>query len=98
MVDLNKKNILITGGAGFIGSNLAIEIQSKFPKSNITIFDCFRNEKTFSNGNLMSLGHFENLSIFNGEIICGNIYSEDDISILKKYKFDYIFHQAAHFE
>ena len=34
---LNMKNILITGGAGFIGSNLAIKLLSK--GYNITVLD-----------------------------------------------------------
>ena len=56
-IDFNYKTILITGGAGFIGSNLAFYFQNNFPKANIVIFDCFRNESTFSNGNLKSFGH-----------------------------------------
>ena len=50
-LDFNNQNILITGGAGFIGSNLAFYFQEKFPDSNIVIFDCFRSEAVFSNGN-----------------------------------------------
>ncbi|MBI2139401.1 ADP-glyceromanno-heptose 6-epimerase [Candidatus Woesearchaeota archaeon] len=49
-------NLLITGGAGFIGSNLALELQ-KNPENNITIID-----------NLSS-GKEENLDGFNGGII-----------------------------
>ena len=92
---MDKKNILITGGAGFIGSNLSLRIQKVFPNSNIVVFDCFRNENKFSNGNLMSFGHYDNLIDFNGEIICGNLNNIDDLNVLKKYNFDYIFHQAA---
>lgn len=93
--DFNYKSILITGGAGFIGSNLAFYFQEKFPKAQIVIFDCFRTPKVFENGNLISFGHYKNLIGFKGEIICGNINSKNDLSLLNKYRFDFIFHQAA---
>jgi ADP-L-glycero-D-manno-heptose 6-epimerase len=94
-IDFNYKTILITGGAGFIGSNLAFFIQKNFPKAHIVVFDCFRSESTFSNGNLISFGHYNNLIGFNGEIICGNIININDLSRLNDYSFDFIFHQAA---
>ena len=93
--DFNNKSILITGGAGFIGSNLAFYFQENFPKSKITVFDCFRNEETFHNGNLKSFGHYKNLIGFKGNIICGNINNKDDLALLDEHKFDFIFHHAA---
>ena len=89
------KTILITGGAGFIGSNLAFYFQDKFPNSRIVVFDCFRSGANFSNGNLKSFGHYKNLLGFEGEIICGDITNQSDLSLLNDYKFDFIFHHAA---
>ena len=93
--DFNNKSILITGGAGFIGSNLALYFQNNFSESKITVFDTFRSSEKFKNGNLKSFGHYKNLIGFKGDIICGNITSPEDLCLLDKHKFDYIFHLAA---
>lgn len=94
--DLSGKTILITGGAGFIGSNLAFYFQENHPEAKVVVYDCFRSGETLSNGNLKSFGHFKNLVGFNGEIISGDINDPDGIKNLKEnYRFDYIFHEAA---
>ncbi|SVC49071.1 uncharacterized protein METZ01_LOCUS301925, partial [marine metagenome] len=94
-IDFNGKTILITGGAGFIGSNLVFYFQENYPDSHTVVFDCFRSDLTFANGNLQSFGHYNNLIGFKGDVICGNINSNIDLSLLNDYRFDYIFHQAA---
>lgn len=82
-VDLNQKSILITGGAGFIGSSLAMHIQTHWPRAEVVVFDAF------------TLGHFKNLEGFRGTCIAGDIMSAHDLSRLEDFRFDYIFHQAA---
>ena len=94
-IDFNKKTVLITGGAGFIGSNLAFYFQENYPECKVIVFDKFRSEETFSNGNLKSFGHFKNLIGFKGIVISGDITDKEDINKLREYDIDYIFHEAA---
>ena len=95
-IDFNTKTILITGAAGFIGSNLCFYLQENYPNTTIIGLDSFRSQDTFSNKNLKSFGHFKNLLGFKGTIISGNINDSKLLKTLKSdYKFDYIFHQAA---
>lgn len=82
-IDLNDKTVLITGGAGFIGSNLALHIEQHYPRCRVVVFDAF------------VLGHFKNLAGFRGECLAGDIANPDDLQRLEAYQFDYIFHQAA---
>ncbi len=95
-VNLNQKTILITGGAGFIGSNLAFYFQEHYPEAHVVVLDLFRSNLTLSNGNLKSFGHFKNLLGFQGEVISGDINDQLLLaSLAQNYKFDYIFHEAA---
>ncbi len=94
-MNFDGKTILITGGAGFIGANLAFWFQENFPEAKVVVFDLFRTGETFSNGNLRSFGHYKNLKGFRGEIIAGDITRKEDLARLEEFSFDYIFHEAA---
>ncbi len=94
-MDFNGKSILITGGAGFIGSNLAHWFEKNYPEAKVVVFDLFRTGETFDNGNLKSFGHYKNLKGFRGEIIAGDITKREDLERLEDFSFDYIFHEAA---
>lgn len=94
--DLNSKTILITGGAGFIGANLAFYFQQNHPGTRVVVLDSFRSGETLSNGNLKSFGHYKNLVGFTGEVISGDINDAGLLARLERdYSFNYIFHEAA---
>lgn len=94
-MNLANKNILITGGAGFIGSNIAKHLQKFFPEANVFVFDKFQSDEKFPSGNPTSLGSFKNLIGFKGHVIAGDINSVEDLKLIESISWDVIFHQAA---
>ena len=79
---MKNKKILITDGAGFIGSNLDLALQEKYPNNEYFIIDDF------------SSGDFNNLLGFRGDIIAEDI-SKIDLNHYFPDGLDIIFHQAA---
>ncbi len=77
------QNILVTGGAGFIGSNLTLELQRRHPNVRIVVVDDFRS------------GDFKNLQGFRGDFIAKDISRMDWQAQFKDLKFDAIFHEAS---
>jgi ADP-L-glycero-D-manno-heptose 6-epimerase len=77
------KHVVVTGGAGFIGSNLVHEVARRFPGADLTVVDDFRS------------GYFKNLEGFKGDVIAGDVAQLD----LKHYfggrKVDLVFHLAS---
>ncbi|MBK1994211.1 NAD-dependent epimerase/dehydratase family protein, partial [Campylobacter novaezeelandiae] len=84
--------ILITGGAGFIGSALALFLQENH---EVLVVDKMRSGAVFENGNLECLGHFKNLLGFKGELYVADINEEKTLKIIKDFKPEIIFHKAA---
>ncbi|MRI01086.1 dTDP-glucose 4,6-dehydratase [Kriegella sp. EG-1] len=82
-------NILITGGAGFIGSHVVRRFVKNYPNINIYNLDAL----TYA-GNLENLRDVENAP--NYKFLKGDIVDADYINeIFNKYKFDGVIHLAA---
>src|SRR5437762_14340504 len=64
MTKSNPK-FIITGGAGFIGSNLTLALQEKFPDAHLTVIDDFRS------------GDFKNLVGYRGDFVAENLATFD---------------------
>ncbi|MCF7668151.1 MAG: ADP-glyceromanno-heptose 6-epimerase [Verrucomicrobia bacterium] len=77
------RNILVTGGAGFIGSNLTLALQKRFPEAVITVVDDFRS------------GDFKNLRGFYGDIVAADISRLDWNRQFGEANFDAVFHMAS---
>lgn len=84
-----KKNILITGGAGFIGSHVVRLFVNKYPEYHIVNLD----KLTYA-GNLNNLTDIENAP--NYEFVKADIVDGDlMVSLFQKYQFDKVIHLAA---
>lgn len=77
------QHILITGGAGFIGSNLTLALQQKYPDAHLVVVDDFRS------------GNFENLQGYRGDFVAADISRLDWHAQFKDKVFDAIFHEAS---
>lgn len=84
--------IAITGGAGFIGSNLALALQGIH---EVLVLDNLNSGETFENGNLRYFGSFKNLLDFKGDLVCANLNDEYFYNVLDEFKPDVIYHFAA---
>ncbi len=83
------KNILITGGAGFIGSHVVRLMVNKYPDYHI-----FNLDKLTYAGNLENLLDIEdkpNYTFVKGDIVDGNFIHE----LFAKHQFDGVIHLAA---
>ncbi len=76
-------NILITGGSGFIGANLALTLQEKYPQSKILILDDF------------SSASFKNLKKFKGEVLACDVSTDEVFFKLDDFQPNLIFHLAS---
>ncbi len=76
-------HIVVTGGAGFIGSNLTLALQEKFPDARLTVIDDFRS------------GDFKNLAGYRGDFVAQNLAALDWREQFGDEKFDAIFHLAS---
>ena len=76
-------NLLVTGGAGFIGSNLVLTLQEKYPDARLTVIDDFRS------------GDFRNLAGYHGDFVAQDLAKLDWKAQFGSEKFDGIFHMAS---
>lgn len=78
-----SQNILVTGGAGFVGSNLTLALQEQFPDARLTVMDDFRS------------GDFKNLAGYLGDLVAADMSQLDWQEQFSGEKFDIIFHMAS---
>ena len=79
----SSPNFIVTGGAGFIGSNLTLALQEKFPDARLTVIDDFRS------------GNFKNLAGYRGDFVAQNLATLDWRKQFDDESFDAIFHLAS---
>ena len=79
----SAQSILVTGGAGFIGSNLTLALQEKFPEARLTVIDDFRS------------GDFKNLAGYKGDFIAADLAKLNWREQFGDERFGVIFHMAS---
>jgi ADP-L-glycero-D-manno-heptose 6-epimerase len=76
-------SIIVTGGAGFIGSNLVLTLQERLPQARLTVIDDFRS------------GDFKNLAGYRGDFVAQNLATLDWRQQFGDERFSTIFHLAS---
>ena len=79
----SSPSLIVTGGAGFIGSNLTLALQQRFPDARLTVIDDFRS------------GDFKNLAGYRGDFVAQNLATLDWHAQFGDQRFDAIFHLAS---
>lgn len=83
------KNILLTGGAGFIASHVAILLCKKYPQYNVVVYD--RLDYCSCLENLTEIKDLPNYKFIKGDIATADLVSY----VLREEKIDTIMHFAA---
>ena len=79
----SPSNFIVTGGAGFVGSNLTLALQERFQDARITVIDDFRS------------GDFKNLTGYRGDFVAQDLAALDWHEQFGVETFDTIFHLAS---
>ncbi len=73
----------MTGGAGFIGANLTLALQARYPEASLVVVDDFRS------------GDFHNLRGYRGDCVAADLSHLDWRAQFRRRGFDAIFHEAS---
>jgi len=76
-------HILVTGGCGFIGSNLTFELERRYPQASITVLDDLRGSG------------FKNLLGFKGDFLAYDVADKSWLPVFHAKPLDVIFHLAS---
>jgi ADP-L-glycero-D-manno-heptose 6-epimerase len=79
----SAKSILVTGGAGFIGSNLVLTLQERMPDARLTVIDDFRS------------GDFKNLAGYKGDVVAADLAKLNWREQFGEERFEVIYHMAS---
>lgn len=84
------RNILVTGGEGFIASWLVRHLVTKYPSYNVVSFDKLDYCSSLNNSRMLESR--PNFQFFHGDVT----QDKDVLRCLRKHQIDTVFHLAAH--
>ncbi|KAL6777765.1 hypothetical protein ACKKBG_A15560 [Auxenochlorella protothecoides x Auxenochlorella symbiontica] len=83
------RNILVTGGAGFIGSHVVVRLVQRYPQYRVVVFDCLDYCATLHN--LQAVKDAPNFKFIKGDIKSGDLL----YYVMETEKIDTVMHFAA---